>query len=325
VTTRAGARRRRTSANDVKKRSRSKSTREGSGGAFERIFPVAFRVLLFAALVLGTVYGFRRIRERALDLEEFRVRPGSLAIVKKPAWLATEVVSEIRRDLATAPSLSLFDPELPGALKDAVGSNPWVAEVRRVNRKFPDQVIVHAKLRRPVAAVATPGRAGTFALVDESGRVLKTDVADLRPWRESAKRPLFEVRGVRSSRPPRAGARLDDPALREAAALAADLETLVASDVGREVAIVAMDVSGVDAKDVAIDAGVALETASGVVIEWGHSSRSRVFGEPTLDEKIAGLRKVLAAYPRLAGLRTVNLRMPDPFVALKRRPDIPEE
>jgi hypothetical protein len=325
VTSRAGSRR--ASAGENKKKAKKAGKREKadrSPGSFDRVFPIAFRVLLFAALTLGTVYGFRRIRERALDLEEFRVRPDSLAIVKKPAWLANDVVSEIRRDLAAAPALSLFDPALPAALRGAVGENPWVEEVRRVNRRFPDKVVVHAKLRRPVAAIATRGRGGPFALVDENGRVLRTGVTDLTPWRESARSPLFEVRGVRTAEI-RTGAVLSDPALREAAALAKDLESLSPFPAFRDVAIVAMDVSGVDSSGTSLDAGIALETASGVVIEWGHSSRSRVFGEPTLEEKIAGLERVLAAYPRLGGLRTVNLRMPDPFVALKRRPDIPEE
>lgn len=319
MTSRAG--RRRAPAGGARKKGKRE---DRDATPLDRIFPIAFRVLVFAALTLATVYGFRRIRERALDLEEFRVRPETLAIVKQPRWLAQDVMGEIRADLAAAPALSLFDPGLPGALREAVGRNPWVEEVRRVNRRFPDKVVLSAKLRRPVAALSLAGRGGPYALVDENARVLRTGVADLAPWRRSSMSPLFEVRGVRAPRI-RAGSVVNDPGLREAAALAKDLEAVAASDVGREISIVAMDVSFVDESDSALDAGVALETATGVVIEWGHSSRSRAFGEPTLEDKIAGLRRVLAAYPRLASVRTVNLRMPDPIVALKRRPDIPEE
>jgi hypothetical protein len=283
--------------------------------------------MLYAALVLGAVYGFRVIRKRALDLEEFRVRPDTLAIVKRPTWLATDVVGELRRDLAGAPALSLFDPGLSDALRGAVVDNPWVEEVKRVHRRFPDQVVLHAKLRRPVAALSLSGPDGPYALLDESGRVLKTRVPDLRAWRErSAGIGLpFEVRGVRSTERLRPGRIVADPVLREAAALAKDLEAFVVSDAGREVGVVALNVAGLDFGNAALDAGVALETASGAVIEWGHSSRSRLYGEPSYDEKVAGLEKVLARYPRLRGLRTVFLRMPDPWVTVKRRPDIPEE
>lgn len=319
MTSRAG--RRRSSTGGAKKKGKKASRR---ATPLDRVFPIAFRVLFFAALTLGTVYGFGRIRERALDLEEFRVRPETLAIVKKPAWLAQETMGEIRAAVANAPALSLFDPGLPGALKDAVGGNPWIEEVRGVHRRFPDKVVLSAKLRRPVAALAVAGRVGPYALVDENARVLKTGVGDLAPWRSRSGSPIFEVRGVRSAKI-RAGALVNDPGAREAAALAKDLDVLAASDVGREIAIVAMDVSFVDESASALDAGVALETATGVLIEWGHSSRSTAYGEPSLEEKIAGLRRVLAAYPRLASVRTVNLRMPDPTVALKRRPDIPEE
>jgi len=292
--------------------------------AIDRVFPAAFRVLLCAALVLGTVYGFRRIRERALELERFRVRPEALSVVKQPVWASADVVGEIRRDVAGAPALSLFDPALKVALKDAASGSPWVAEVTGVRRRYPDRVVLSAKLRRPAAAVAVDGRGAPFALVDDRARVLKLSVADLRPWSERLGRRIVVVRGVRDSRL-EVGQVSESRALLEAAAVARDLDSLAGPGSAPLVPVVSIDAGALLSARDGVDAGAVVETASGVRILWGHSSRTRRFGEPTVEDKVRMLRRVLAIYPGLAGLRTVDLRFPDPLVAERRRPDFPEE
>ena len=246
--------------------------------------------LIAAAVVV--LWGLHAAREQIGRLPRFRVYPARFR-AKAPAWCADDLGAvRFARD-----SYSIFDPALTREVAAAYARCPWVADVARVEKRFPTELRVELELREPAAFVRLPD--GCHA-IDVHAIPLPLDY---RRW-DHAARPLPLVFGVRSDPPP-PGTRWADRRVTAAACVLATLAT----DPSVLQHIHVVDVANLEGDIDPLRSEILLYTRQRVRINWGRPPDTRKFGEPPARAKLVRLRRFLAQ--PLAGSPSIDLRFPD--------------
>ncbi len=249
----------------------------------------AGRALLFAggfALVVLLIH--REVYSFIAGRPQYAVPEIRSAVA--PGWAERYGVETVR-----VGATSLFDPELVGRVGLAFESCPWIRRVVSVERVFPDQLRVKFEYRRAHVAVR---RADGYVLVDEDRVRLPGVFADPPDCARAA-----VVTGLGSA-PSGPGKRWDDPALAEAMATA---DVVHGNDLLRGLGVREIDVSNFGGKSDPRRSELLLVTRNGCELAWGRTPSTARYGDATLEDKLENLREVLAAYPRLEGLRRVKL------------------
>jgi len=133
-----------------------------------------------AAVVIASVIAFvvawHRWGVPALEGDDYLVTEDKIVVTTpQPAWIHTNVKADCLRALAGT-HLKLLDRELVEKIGSAFTLHPWVAEVIRVEKRYPAQVNVELEYRRPVLVVKldAPGDEGLLFL-DEHGVLLPSN------------------------------------------------------------------------------------------------------------------------------------------------------
>ena len=90
------------------------------------------------------------------SLEEFRVCPGDLQFGQVPWVDGAALRSELRlgdRAGVLSSTYSIFDPGLSSRVAEVLRDSPWVLNVGRVTKRFPNRLEVELEMRKPVAVV----------------------------------------------------------------------------------------------------------------------------------------------------------------------------
>jgi hypothetical protein len=275
----------------------------------------AAAVILFISLALIVV---NKIMSEARYLPRFTVDPSRLHCSGKPDWLdmtsdpAADVLGEIKSALTRFNATTIFDDRFIKLLqRDICRECPWVEEVAGVERVFPAQVKIRLRLRRPAAVFFRRSR-GFY--VDSRGVVIDTFPAAERD--RIADRDLPEIRGAPLSASPRRGKPVTDAALREGAAVAADVQDLRRCLGDRMIRVRTIDVSryGRGRPEDAV-----LVTEGGTRLNWGRSSRHAAYQgiDPTVEQKAQNLESVLDKRPNLSGVAEVTLAFEKPTYRLE--------
>ena len=143
-----------------------------------------------------------------------------IQITAPPAWIRSDIKSQVLRDSGLAGNTSVLDnwDALAKRVKDAFEMHPWVASVDRITRKLPSSLDIELKYRRPIAAVESRDHTGVLFLpVDE--HAVRLPEGDLT---ETERRYLPRVSGITGR--PRVGDVWDDPRVIGGARLAVQLE-----------------------------------------------------------------------------------------------------
>lgn len=241
---------------------------------------IGIRGGLLIALALGCLIGIQVARGRVGAMRRFRVYPARFR-AKAPEWCAADLAA------VTFPreSYSILDPALTREVAEAYLASPWVANVAKVEKRFPNELRVQLELRRPSAFVRLPQ--DCFA-IDTHAVYLPLDY---RRW-DHAGEPLPLIYGIDSD-PPTPGSRWAD---RRARAAVSVLEALATdATVLREIHII--NVANLDGDIDPLRSEVLLFTRRRVAVDWGRPPDTRKFGEPPAHEKIAHLRRELAGSP----------------------------
>ena len=287
------------------------STLSSWGGVLRRRTGSAVGLLALASGLIVLLLIHRRIYADIDSSENFQVDFAKLAGGVKPPWVGPGLEQSITGPLPPLGKMSLFDPRLVDTVVAYYERHPWVARVRRVEKKFPNGLTVELDLRRPVAAVY---RQGGYFLVDREGVRLPGDF-DRVPQLPFFVAPVVGV----SSDPPLAGRRWEDPALQAAVRVA---DALVQEGVPRQLAVRAIDVTNVGGRVNRRQSEIVVWAEDHVAIEWGRAgdpARPEGGLERTAADKLHNLELVLVASPRLQGLQTVRVQFDRPYVALRTR------
>lgn len=109
-------------------------------------------LLVVAAVSLATWYGWKRWGATIVGQSDYQLTADDISVTAPPPWIHADVKAEVIRDAALN-ELHILDPELALQIQQAFSLHAWVADVRRVRKRFPPHVLVELEYRRPVAMV----------------------------------------------------------------------------------------------------------------------------------------------------------------------------
>jgi hypothetical protein len=276
------------------------------------------------ALLLTGYLGWRFYGAKALDTKYYALRKENIHISDPPAWLRSDIVSEVFTESGLE-RMSLLDDQTSAVIAKAFDSHPWVRKTHRVQRMAAGQIMINLEFRQPIAMVhcvaggasasadasqRDPSGGGSeqpagvveqesFLPVDTEGVLLptkdftQTDIANYL---------LIYAQGVRASDYPRVGMMLGDAQIQEAILLARLVEPLRASG--------QMKLSSIYVYPATISQRsrwkLELTTKGGPRILWGSPPGKEGSSEPTANAKLKRLVE-LALDPKVWGKTEIDL------------------
>jgi len=129
---------------------------------------VTFFCVGLTVLVLMTVMGWKHYRTYVVSSTRFRLDKEHVEITPVPAWIQSDLKSEVMRD-GSLSGISLLDYDAAVHIADAFSLHDWVKQVKRVSKHPSGKVRVELVYRQPVAMVRVDR--GVFP-VDADGVVL---------------------------------------------------------------------------------------------------------------------------------------------------------
>ena len=229
------------------------------------------------------------------DRPEYQLTRDAVEIIPgPPAWVPDDFVLRVTgSETWPEDGTSVFEPNLVERVAESVAAQPWVAEVRRVERRLPAGVVVWLVYRRPVAWIET---SGPRVAVDVTGvRLPREDLVG----ENAASYPV--VRGVRSEPPAADAVAWDDPGVVAAARLAAELESHW----------VPFDLEAIVVKRDQDRVFLELLTRGGSGVAWGRPPGTRHPGELTVSQKIGRIMQFISHFDSLdppGGPYEINIR-----------------
>jgi hypothetical protein len=284
----------------------------------------AFAIAGILAFTVLAAVGLRRMKGEVERFPDLQVYPRAFRPVRVPSWADDSLVRSLRETSAALPPFSILDPDLKGTLDRHWRRNPWVREVTRVDKEFPNRLTVTAKIRRPIAWIELADREAPDGVawfpVDASCVRLPGEVVEPP---KASEPPIPLVRGAGARSVPGEGRVWNDEAIRDGVAVALELFDLYNSPLYGRVSIAAIDVANTGGRVDAKASEIVLVTDSGKQILWGRSRRTRAFGELPTGEKLEHLDRILEAYPGLAGVEQAKVQFEQPYVVLEAPPGAP--
>lgn len=260
------------------------------------------RVLVAALAVSGGWLALAMARDKAVQLKDFQISPNSLEFISKPDWLEGPLEEKLRNFGWGDKKISLLDSAAAKKIAAALSANPMVKRVGRVERSLPNRIRAEVELREPAAFVL---RGRSYYLVDTEGTRLPGQYAS----RSAAGVDRLMIVSVKTSPPP-AGKVWDDPAVVEAAKLAAFLKDH--KDLVKEARITAIDSSNIGGRRSARDPEIVLLTAYHTKIYWGRGISSGNATELSAKAKLKNLKSVMDQAGGLANKEYVDIRLANP-------------
>jgi len=253
-------------------------------GSEEVVAQTVLRLLLIAFILVAGYLLIQEMKGYVTGLERFQVSPATLTFTATPSWVTPEIGQQLTRLPDLPERFSILEPGLAKRVADAYERNAWVAEVKLVERHFPNRLQVALVLRRPVAAVRYRG---AYYLVD--GEAVRLPLR-FGSWPQ----PDFQLPIVTGARtqPPRSGAVWQDEAVRAGCGVAKLLQTY---GYGCQLGVTAVDAGNLGGRLRRGDPDIVLHTASRMRILWGRSPLAWQpgGGSQTVTRKLLYLKRLL--------------------------------
>lgn len=166
----------------AKKRKESEQLESGGTAASGTAGFVGVTVIL-AGLIVAAFFAWKHWARPILNVTLHQLTPDNVQISPAPPWIRSDIKAEVFRDGSLAHA-SALETDLTPRIAHAFEMHPWVAEVTRVSKQAPANVVVDLAYRQPVAWVEVPegmfGQQGQAALPVDSKSVLLPQ-ADFTP------------------------------------------------------------------------------------------------------------------------------------------------
>ncbi len=225
------------------------------------------------------------VRDHVQTRPEYQAAVEQIQLTPLPAWIHSDVKTEVIRDAGLPVELSILDERLFDRLKQAFALHPWIARVEKVERSYPAHIQVDVVYRRPVAMVEVPGG---LLPVDADAILLPT--ADFSP---AEAENYLRIAGAASSPLGPLGTAWADPAIAAAAKLADLLQPAWTDLQLRRIRIRNLVATG-GAQIMFLELG----TRSGTTFVWGAAPGSELPQEATAAEKLARLQQLASRRDR---------------------------
>jgi hypothetical protein len=250
--------------------------------------PLLLVCAAIAALAVAWYAIWQRVGPTVLASETYHVTPDEVDMTPPPEWIHSDLRAEVFRSASFERSLKLTDEDLTERIAGAFALHPWVAWVRRVEKRHPARVVVELEYRRPVCMIEVLGE----LLPVDAGAVLlpKEDFSPV----EAARYPRLV--GVKTPPVGAVGERWNDARVLGGAAIAQ-----VLGDVWEEMNLAVIVPSEPPIPGVATELTFTLITRLGTRIFWGRAPGRDGPGEIAADEKLARLETYYRRYGTLEG------------------------
>jgi hypothetical protein len=263
---------------------KSKTTNSESLSTFKlAAFALAFlgrrgaaTLIALAVLVVFFITGWRAWGPTILKLPAYTLSEEKFDVTPQPAWIHGNIKQEALRsgDLA---KLSILDPKLVEKVEHAFAVQTWVADVKRVAKTHPAQVVVELEYRRPVGMVeVTQGDERGLLPIDTYGVLLPPEDFSTNQVRKYLRISI----GSTTPQGP-VGTPWGDARIAAAAKIALALE-----DCWPKLQLYRIQHTG---DDIAGSPTFDLLTRDGAKVIWGHAPGQEASGEATAREKLAQL------------------------------------
>lgn len=199
---------------------RSTKTQRGVQRRLVRLRPRVWAALLvLAALGVAGHFLWQRQAATVARHPQYELTAEAVHITSPPPWIRSDIKTEVLRDAGLVGNLSLLEDwdVLIRRVRQAFEFHPWVASVRRIERRPPNSLDIELEYRQPIAAVESGGSGGVSYLpIDvRATRLPDVDLTDLE------RRYLPRISGVAGR--PLVGDVWDDPRVVGGAKLAVAL------------------------------------------------------------------------------------------------------
>lgn len=180
----------------AKKRKESEPM-DGSAAAASGAAGLVGATVVLAGLIVAAFLAWKHWAEPKLVATQHQLLAENVQIPAAPPWIQSDVRAEVFRD-GSLTDASILETDLAPRVAHAFEMHPWVAEVTRVSKRAPANVVVDLAYRRPIAWVEVPagmfGQQGQAALPidsesvllpqadftpDDLGRFIRIDIEDL--------------------------------------------------------------------------------------------------------------------------------------------------
>jgi cell division septal protein FtsQ len=269
-------------------------------------------LLLIAASIGGAGFGiWKYVEPQIFTGSHYTFDGRQISVSAPPAWIRTDIKSEVLQSASLDGPLSVLDPLLAERLAKAFALHPWVAQVVRVTKR-PAGADVELVYRKPVCMVEVPG--GLYP-VDAEGVLLPS--SDFSPLEARAYPRLSGILTVTEGP---VGTAWQDARVLGAAKIAA-----VLLDAWEELKLNRLAPATSGARPLSTtEPAYDIFTKAGTRILWGHPPGAELPDEPAPPEKLARLRKYAALRGGLDGALSpedIDVRQPNDLVSIPRPAD----
>ncbi|MEX2186859.1 MAG: hypothetical protein WD875_08705, partial [Pirellulales bacterium] len=151
-------------------------------------------LVLLALLTVGPYWAWRHVGDRVAAGDDYQLTFDRVDLIPSPesvGWIRRDVKREALRDAGLDETASILSADLNERLAKALRLHPWIAEVRKVTKRYPARVEVEVEYRRPAAIVVLSSE--TWWPVDAGGVVLPKD--DFSPYEARRYPHITDVAG----------------------------------------------------------------------------------------------------------------------------------
>lgn len=267
-----------------------------SGARFARF---ALAMLLIGGSAVGFYFGRDYLIGKIAAQQAAAVE---VELVDVPVWLGQQRAGRIINEVAATVDADPLDRASLEKAAELLNNDPWIEHVERIERDYPNRVVVHLSYREPVALI---GARDGFHLVDAEARRLP----GVYPYDQVETLGLPAITGVRAA-PPAEGDPWTGQDVRAGLKLASMLSaTRWASQVR------AVDVANYDGRADRSYPHLSIITRQGTV-RWGRAPGDEGIYEPAASEKLAMLQRIADSYAGSidAGGRVVDVFLDSPMI-----------
>ena len=267
---------------------------------------IALVAAFFVLTGLLAIYLWGRFSQRILAGKDYIVTAENIQIPQLPPWIRTDLKSEAIVS-GSLENLNVRQEDLSPRVAAAFKMHPWVAEVRRVTKRYPAQVIVDLDYRRPIAMVEVDQ--GLYP-VDRQGTLLPTAGFTAE---EAIQFPRIIADEATPNGTP--GTAWGDPRIHGGAKIAQLLEKS-----WKRLQLVSITAHR-DHHMSTVAATYELETVQQTTILWGHAPGEEERGEPRGERKVQRLLGFIAKHGSLDAVspgEVIDLRQSDKLSVASR-------
>lgn len=131
--------------------------------------------VILAGLIVAAFFAWKHWARPVIQSGQYKLLVENVQIPEPPPWIRSDIKAEVFRD-GSLNETSALETDLTPRVAHAFEMHPWVAEVTRVSKRAPANVVVDLIYRQPVAWVEVPegmfGQQGQAALPIDRDSVL---------------------------------------------------------------------------------------------------------------------------------------------------------